>query len=251
MNHTTFATALLNPSAPTPAGLHVCNGSDPAVRFAVYKNNVIVSLIDALAYSFPVTHMLVGEPFFRAMAREFVYQCPPRSPVLAYYGADFAAFIEHFPPAASLPYLADMARLEYICMQSCHAADAATLDPVHLAQALTQPQSLALLRMQLAPSTMLLQSRYAVARIWAAHQVTPVSSVANPFEPECMVVVRPHLAVKVLPIDAATYAFIQAIHNDVPLGEAATQAMQSQSDFDLASALALLIREHVMCSLTH
>lgn len=104
-----FAEAVLAAEPLCPPGLMAWNGSDPARRFAV-RNNVMVSLIDALADSYPVTQDLVGEEFFRAMARLFVRTHPPRSPVLALYGAGLAEFIESFAPAAVLPYLADVAR---------------------------------------------------------------------------------------------------------------------------------------------
>jgi hypothetical protein len=68
------------------------NGSDPARRFAVYRNNVVVSLIDALADTFPVTQELVGEDFFRAMAGVFVRHAPPTSALLAEYGEGFSGF---------------------------------------------------------------------------------------------------------------------------------------------------------------
>lgn len=88
------------------------NGSDPTARLAVYRNNVVGSLIDALADAFPVAQQLVGVAFFRAMAGVFARQAPPRSRILAHYGEGFAEFIEGFEPARSVPYLADVARLE-------------------------------------------------------------------------------------------------------------------------------------------
>jgi hypothetical protein len=109
-----FADSLLAMPPACPPGLTAWNRSDPARRFAVYRNNVMVSLIDALADSFPVTQALVGEEFFRAMAGVFARAHPPRSPVMAHYGDGFAGFIEDFQPAASLPYLADVARLEML-----------------------------------------------------------------------------------------------------------------------------------------
>ena len=81
-----FYQALGSPEGPLPTGLHTWNGSDPGRRFAVYRNNVLASLIDALADSFPVVQALVGEPFFRAMAQIYVRECPPESPILAEYG---------------------------------------------------------------------------------------------------------------------------------------------------------------------
>ncbi|MBL8587921.1 MAG: putative DNA-binding domain-containing protein, partial [Methylobacteriaceae bacterium] len=107
-----FAAALLSPGAPAPPGLTTWNGSDPARRFAVYRNNVVVSLIEALSGAFPVTRELVGEEFFRAMAREFALGHPPRSPVMARFGEELPGFIAAFAPARELPWLADVAALE-------------------------------------------------------------------------------------------------------------------------------------------
>ena len=82
MNNATFAAALLDPAAPCPPGLVTWNGSDAAQRFGVYRNNVTVSLIEALADTFPVVQQLVGQAFFHAMAGEFVRRSPPVSPIL-------------------------------------------------------------------------------------------------------------------------------------------------------------------------
>jgi len=56
-----FAAALLNAQLPYPKGLCSRNGADPSRRFAVYRNNVQSSLINALADSYPVVLQLVGE----------------------------------------------------------------------------------------------------------------------------------------------------------------------------------------------
>jgi len=157
--HTAFADALLDPEAGVPPGLTSWNGSDPGRRFAVYRNNVVVSLIDALADTYPVVQQLVGDEFFRAMARVFAFAQPPVSPVMAHYGAGFAEFVEGFPPAAALPYLADVARLEYLYVQVYHAADEA-------------------------PAVRVLHSRYAVASLWAAHQADDIDAALTQVDPE-------------------------------------------------------------------
>ena len=100
--HADFGAVLLAPTFQCPPGLTTWNGSDPAKRFGIYRNNVVVGLVDALADTYPVVQALVGEDFFRAMAGVFVRQVPPRTPVLAWYGEGFAGFVEQFPPAAGL-----------------------------------------------------------------------------------------------------------------------------------------------------
>src|ERR1700733_1305928 len=93
-----FATALLDPILPIPQGLIEPGGSSSAKRFAVYRNNVVASLIDALRESFPAPLRIVGEDFFAAMARVYVRSDPPRSPILLEYGSGFANFIQKFEP---------------------------------------------------------------------------------------------------------------------------------------------------------
>src|SRR5512146_2798388 len=122
-----FADALLSTASPTPDGIRGARRGRAERRFAVYRNTVAASQIEALAARFPVVKRLVGEEFFRAMAHEFVAQHPPRSPLLFQYGESFADFIDDFAPAAPLPYLADMARLEYLRGRAYHAADAEPL----------------------------------------------------------------------------------------------------------------------------
>ena len=250
-----FFEALRDPRQPTPAGLCAWNGSDPAARFAVYRNNVLVSLIDALADTYRVARELVGETFFRAMARLFVQQAPPRSRVLAFYGASFPVFVENFPPAASVPYLADVARLEMLRVRAYHAADGAALPADALAQAmaqaLAQTDTLAELVLGLHPSVGLLRSRYAVVSLWAAHQGVGELSAVDPALPENALLVRPALEVELLRLDAGASALVAALQQGAPLGPAVAQASQADAHFDLASSFALLIRTHAISSITH
>ena len=98
-----FAGAVLDAEAAVPTGLARKAEGAPSRRFGVYRNNVYAGLIDILAGRFPVVARLVGEEFFRAMARDYVEHEPPSSAVLLRYGAGFAGFIAGFPPARRCP----------------------------------------------------------------------------------------------------------------------------------------------------
>ena len=244
-----FACALLDPEQPPPAGLTTWNGSDPAARFAVYRNNVVVSLIDALADTYPVTQELVGEEFFRAMTRLFVRAEPPHSPVLAFYGESFPAFIEHFPPAASVPYLANVARLEMLRVRAYHAADVAELPAEAITRALVDADELPELLIGLHPSVGLVRSQYAVASLWAAHQGIADISAVDPYTPENVLVIRPHLDVEVIRLNSGASDFVAHLLQGASPGFAAEQTSQTHADFDLASILGLLIRQHAISSM--
>src|SRR5690242_12166554 len=129
-----FAPALLDPARKTPGIVTGPNGKAAGRRYDVYRNNVTVSLIDALAAIYPAVQRITGPEFFRAMARFHIRQSPPASPLLFEYGRDFPAFIEQYEYAKSLPWLADVARLERAWLDAYHAADATPLPPAALSK---------------------------------------------------------------------------------------------------------------------
>ncbi|MDO9143179.1 DUF2063 domain-containing protein [Rhodoferax sp.] len=239
---TAFAHALLNPELPCPSGLTTWNGSDPEIRFAVYRNNVMVSLIDALADTYPVVQTLVGEEFFRAMARVFAQSSPPQSKVMAYYGRGFAEFVESFPPAASVPYLADVARLELVRVLAYHAADVVPIHPEVLQAALADPEQLMSLRLVLHPSVHVIQSTFAICSIWAAHQGAVCASSVDPDLAQSMLVYRAALDVDTVELTTGTRTFVNTLLAGQTLADAAQAASSMDPEFDLTNALTLLLR---------
>lgn len=244
-----FCKALLDPDQGTPDGLRSWNGSDPAMRFAVYRNNVIASLIEALADSFPVVKALVGDRFFDAMAQGFVRQNLPASPVLARYGDAFPAFVADFEPAGSLPYLADVARLEWFYVQAFHAADAQPVATEAIGRLLADSDALPGLRLGLHPSAALLCSDHAVVSIWAAHQGTGDLRRIDPGRPEQALLLRSGLEVQVLPLDRAGAHFTERLLRGESLGEALERTAAESPAFDPAGILGLLIRHGAITAL--
>ena len=244
-----FAEALLDPEQACPPGLITWNASDPARRFAVYRNNVIVSLVDALADTFAVTQDLVGEAFFRAMARVFAYTNPPTSRLLVFYGETFPEFIERFPPAASLPYLADVARLEFLRVRAYHAADVAPVRSEDIVAVLADEDKLPDLGLALHPSLAVLDSAAAVVALWAAHQGIGALATLVPDVPETALIVRDGLDVEVMSIPRASGVFIAAVKRGATLGDAMAAAQSVDRDFDATLPLALLIQKSAITAL--
>lgn len=235
-----FASALLDAERAPPGGLKAWNGSDPTQRFNVHRNNVMVSLVDALATSFPVVQTLVGVEFFRAMARIFVVGSPPVSSLLFEYGKDFPDFIAGFAPVAGLPYLADVARIEYCRVESFHAADAVALDAQAFQALQANPDSLSELRVQLHPACRLVRSRHAAFSIWAAHQgLMAIESVVLD-DPEDTLIFRPEHEVRTLGLPPGGAVFLGALADRCTLAEAAVRAAD-EDGFDLSANLRGLI----------
>lgn len=239
--HADFAAVLLAPTFQCPPGLRTWNGSDPARRFGVYRNNVLVSLVDALADSYPVVQALVGEEFFRAMAGEFVRQSPPHSPVLAWYGEEFAEFVDSFPPAAGLAYLGDVARLERLRVEAWHAADADSLPLATLAALLADEARLPTTRFVLHPTLRVMSSMHPVVSLWAAHQADDPAAALGGIDMargDAALLVRPELGVEIVPVVTAAAEFIGRLQAGATLGAAAAAV----ADLDLPAVLGLLLR---------
>lgn len=216
-----FAAALVDPAEAVPVGVNGRRAVTDTRRFAVYRNNVYVSLVEALAKRYPVVARLVGTDFFRGMARVYVGAHKPASPLLIHYGANFADFIAGFAPAATIPYLADVARLESFWLEAYHAADAVSLAIATLLA--LPPERLPGLRLVPHPATRLLISDFPVGSIWSAHRSDPVQPVGHA-RAETVLVVRPAADVGVTVLPAGDTGFIAALLAGQSVAEAAGQA---------------------------
>jgi hypothetical protein len=84
-----------------------------AEALSIHRNTALHGLVQALRLSHPTVDALTGEAFFDQAALAFIDSHPPSSPWLTPYGSAFADFLRAYPPASSLPYLADVARLDF------------------------------------------------------------------------------------------------------------------------------------------
>ena len=134
---------------------------------AIHRRNVRSARHDSLAATYPVVRRLVGDAFFRALALRYGSAHPSRSGDLHLYGEALARFVPD-DPFAALPYLADVARLEWACHESLHSADAPPLDALALAR--VPPARQHAIRFVLHPSVRLLACAHPVVALWEANQ---------------------------------------------------------------------------------
>ena len=240
-----FARALLDPQRPLPPGLVGPDGEPSERRFAVYRNNVVSGLIDTLQAAFPAVCRIVGPEFFRAMARLYIAQEPPDSPILLGYGAGFADFIGTFEPAATLPYLPDVARIEHAWAGAYHAADASPLDPAALAQ--VAPDELSRLELCLDPSVRLIHSDFPALTIW---RMNVDDGVPAPVDLEAggenVLVARPGTEVELRLLSQAGAEFIQSLIDGQRVIDAARAALAVDCHFDLSLNLVELLQSGIV-----
>jgi Putative DNA-binding domain len=246
-----FANFLLAPPGqPAPARLPDAIrtlGAPTEERLAVYKNNVYTRLIDALAATYPAVARLVGEEFFRYAATEYIGIHAPRSSTLIGYGDRFADFLGRFAPAASVPYLPDVAELEFKYLEAYHAAEAIAMTTAAFDAALADPDGAPALVLH--PSARLMQSTFPVSRIWELNSQPepPRSKTRIPGETEHLLVIRPRATVEVRRVSRGAHASLARLADGATLTEALTAGKRADPDVDLFKHLAALAAGESFC----
>lgn len=229
-----FSEALLEPESPLPRGIVGPDGKPAPKRFNVYRNNVVVSLCEALGKTYPSIKALLGEDYFNALARAFVSRTPPQSPVLIWYGAEFPDFVETFPPLEAYPYLADVARAEWAWLQAYHAEDAAPMDPAELGA--LPPDEVGDARFRRHPAAWVIFTAWPVLDLLRANRFDEEVEIdlgtAQP-----VLITRPELDVELTLLRPGADLFLQGLFNGQSLGEAALAAQENCPDFSLSDSL--------------
>jgi hypothetical protein len=234
-----FSPALLDPQSETPAAVTGPNKKAAVKRYNVYRNNVTVSLIDALAAIFPATQRIAGVEFFRAMARFHVRATPPTSPLLFEYGRDFPGFIERYEYAQSVPWLADVARIERAWLDAYHAADQETLGPQALAS--IPPERLPDVRFVSHPAARIVCSEFPAVSIFATNRSEGPMDSIEAVAAEDALITRPGLEVVVRHLPAGGATFLTCLVSGETLGQAAATAFEVSTSFDLPANIAGMI----------
>lgn len=244
-----FAAGLTDPTIAAPGDVVAPSGKGVVKRYNVYRNNVTVSLIDALVAIYPAVLRITGVEFFRAMARFHLRATPPVSPLLFEYGRDFPAFIESYEYARDMLWLADTARIERAWLDAYHAADLAVLRAEAFADLDTA--SLAEIRFTPHPATRIVRSTYPAVTIFAMNRSDAPVSPLHSSEPEDALVTRPEQDVIVSRLPAGGAAFLTALIDGTSLGAAVATALKETTSFDLPANLAGMISAGVFTAVQH
>jgi Putative DNA-binding domain len=203
--------------------------------FAVYRNTVLRGCIDALQANFPAVVRVVGEEWFRAAAAVYARAQPPTSPVLLSYGDGFADFLAGFAPAADMPWLAEVARIDRLWSEAHVAADDTRLTPADLLQ--LDFDDLSRTGLRLHPATRWRFDREVpLYALWSCNRDPSWAGGEIPWQGEGVLLTRPHFDVEHEPIDAAGAALLTACADgdSIMAAVAAAAATTTRGEVDVA-----------------
>ena len=234
-----FAGALINPALEKPSAIMGPNGKASDKRFNVYRNNVAYSLVEALGKNYPAVKAQCGQAKFNDAAQLYLFEHPPRSKLMFELGHNFADWLNHFEPAkAQMPWLADLAGVERCWLNAYHAADSDVLDPALLG--LIAPDALGEIQFVRHPAAAIICSAYSIFTMLDEGRNS--RAAGNPHEPQCVLVTRPQFDVEVRLLPIGSAKFMLQLFKGFTLAEAVNAATESDANFDLTSALSLLLQ---------
>ena len=233
-----------NPSA--IADLVWSNGLTSLQRVQLYQNNVFISLTQALGDVYPVVERVVGEAFFRFIARRYIQRYPSVSGDLHEFGRELAAFLSESSGDHRLPYLTDVAALEWAYHEVFHAGVAPPLDLARLARIPDEERGR--LRLRLHPARRLIASRYPVLAIWEANRgdAPPVDVIDLDVGGDFLLVARHDLECLIERITPGEFVFLAEIDEGATLEQACEAAESADSDMDIGAAVRRFVADHTI-----
>jgi hypothetical protein len=245
-----FAHAIVHGQMPSPQIGQAYASYSAETAIGVYRNNYRGNLHDALAGAYPVVKLLVGDEFFRFLAKRYIEQYPSCSANLHHFGSELAGFIAAFEPAKELAYLPDVAALEWACHVAYFADDGDVLDLNELAQ--VPPDRYPDLVLHTHPSCHVVRSPYPIAAIWQAHQ----PGAPEDFHIELdggsgyALVSRKDDMVQVSELTEAEATWLECMQAGAVLGKATEETTERHPDFDLLPVLRTLVAENIFAGFT-
>ena len=239
-----FRESLLGEPMPALVDLVEADGLDREARLAVYRHHVFTTLTAVLESTFPVVRRLVDPRFFAYAADAFIRQHPPAGPCLDEYGDAFPGFLAVFKACTHLPWLPDVARLEWAIHRASQAPVGEPLDPGRLRS--VTPSDMARLRFVGPPGLAYLFSPWPVDAIWRAHREEG-RALPDLGAGSVWLEVGPSAGgVLIRSLDPASFSFRAALAEGRPLGEAA----DAVGGIDLTGAIRRFLDDNIFSNFT-
>lgn len=234
-------TAICDVHRPVPQYIEPSHdGTRRKLRFDIYRNNYYVAAINVLRERFPVAERIVGQDFFKALAREFIVQSPPMGQSNLSFGGELPEFFKNFPPVDDLPYLSDVSRIEWARFRAAIAPDSPSVTSKDFNA--ISPASAGLLRFEFHPSCRLVTSGHPIYDIWRTnHEDDEVCSLRDSRGGQAVFICRNDNGVEVKKFQPGTVALIENLMNAMPLGAAYEAAGDELTQENFSATLAYLL----------
>lgn len=239
-----FADTMLSPpeavESPAPSLINLFSTPESILpeRLKIYRGNIFGNLTGALLDTYPLIEKLTGDGFSKSLIRAFILENPPREACLNRYGGALAGFIESFAPAKNLPYLPDVAGLEWAMNEAYYAPNDEALTPAALQN--VPIEKLADVVLPLRSSVRLMDSRWPLLAIrdFCLKENRNEAETLDLDKGGCrLMIYRSGLSAEIVPLELSEHAFLQGIQAGKPLGERLESVLKTFPGFDFQGFL--------------
>lgn len=214
---------------------------------AVYRNTSVLGAVAAIFDNFRTVQSIVGPEAMQAIAGRFVDAYPPCSPVLAAYGEEFPGWLAQQPIAGELPYLADVAQIDRLWVESHLAADAPEFGLEDLIRLTAEEWSRC--RVTLHPATRIGWFALPAPSVWVAHLGAEFEEIAPEWRPEGILIARRSGAVAGWVVDACGHRILDGLRRGETVGQAALAASRIYPAGNISRAFRKIVASGALTSL--
>jgi hypothetical protein len=137
-------------------------------RWHVYADGYVARIAEAIENDYPALNRVLGARALRSLTARYLARFPPRSHDLGRVGDRLPGFLEGDSLTQELPFLPDLARLEWTVAEAFVAADGNDLRWDDLAR--LGPEAVAELPLQLRPGAGRVRSAWPIYDIWTVRE---------------------------------------------------------------------------------
>lgn len=219
-------------------------------RFHVYRDGVLENFVNVLKATYPTVHALVGDDFFRKIARLYARQFPPSQGCINLYGQNFPTYLTTIKQANHLPYLHDVAAYDWAYNTAFYAPDEDVLDISRLKD--LNPQNLAQTQFIFLSSVCLIKSQYPLPEL---HGFCDPDKAENTQKDQSIdidqgggnfLIARPEFKVNAITLQDDVYDMIQALHDGQTVEAALEKTLMRHPHFEFESFLHMLLSADIV-----
>ena len=209
-------------ASPAESPLNAQRGTPGKERMRVYAGGYLSRMHTALEEVFEATHHILGEGAFHELAEDYARQFPSQDYNLSFAGRHLPEYLKNSKRTEELPFLADLALLEWRVCEAFHAFEQSPMDPAQLSS--LSPDAYERLRLFFQPSVSVVASAWPILDIWQARKVPREAVNINLIDrPQRVLVYRRDVQVMCEPITATKGILLQGLLQGRTLGFACAQ----------------------------
>jgi len=229
---------ILGDGAPFPFDdwIRVPDGADLKTRFAIHRDGYPARIASSLVEAFPAVANILGDGSLANLTDRFIRNGGPSERNLNFIGRNLPAFLASDSLTLELPFLPDLAALEWAVFECFHQAPGGDFDPSTVEDFSADDWARA--RIVFRPGTAVVGSEWPIRELWNTRDLDRSEiDVDLSGRPERVLVYHVGFAVETRAIDSIEAYALERLLEYVQLGDVMAELGERGAESDRVSGL--------------